>query len=248
MFKISSIGNDMSVDTPETLRRYYLNAMGIQCWVESNPAAESIAGPAMKQQPSAPAPQPQTTGAVASLAEQVAQCTQCALNATSSLRKLGQGKSTAELMLIFIAPDAVENNADSFLTAESASLLEKMLRAIELDYDDVYISSLLKCPLPVGHKITSAEIEACRPFLNQQINWLQPRMILLMGIDAAQGLLQTTSAPDDLRLLQHDYAGAPVVVSYALKDLLATPSLKRKAWADLQYLQKIYRRVENVSQ
>ncbi len=239
----------MSADMSETLRRYYLSAMGIQSWVKVNTTAEHAAVPALSRQEAVEHQPKQPSGiTVATLAEQVAQCRRCSLSAAAAQRRIGLGSQTANLMLIFIAPDtvAVEKNAGKFLAAESEFLLEKMLHAIELDSHDVYITSLLKCPVPASDNtanpaISSAEIEACRPWLNQQIKQIKPQMLLVMGLTVAQCLLQTTGGQDDLRLHQHDYAGVPVVVSYAVKDLLENPPQKRKAWADLQYLQKLLR-------
>ncbi len=123
------------------------------------------------------------------------------------------------------------------MSTDANTLLTKMLQAIEVDINNVFISSLLKCHVPDSHTILQSEVIACSQYLNQQIALIQPDILFVMGQTVAQYLLNSTADIDTLRTQQHEYAQLPVLVSYAVNDLLINPAEKRKAWTDLKKLQ-----------
>jgi uracil-DNA glycosylase len=246
----------------ENMRRYYLDVMGIQCW-------ESLAA----LQPYAEVhPQENTMLAndnrvdgdrdVASLnlladisnwplLESAArQCKQCQLHKTRKQAILGQGNQSAELMIILLSPEMSDDAAGLLCSGEAYELLSKMLGAIDIQIDEVYLTSLLKCAVPVKHTISSSELYQCDAYLQQQIRLVQPRQVVVLGEIAARCLLQKNSPMDELRALINSqeknnvsipagYESVSLLISYSPQELLQQPANKRKAWRDLQQLQKM---------
>ena len=140
-------------------------------------------------------------------------------------------------------------------SGEAGELFAKMLSAINIPIDEVYITSLLKCNVPALHTISTREIHHCSDYLKQQVSLIQPRLIIVLGETAAQCLLQKDAPLDDLRELintnvvsgiasgaaetSHQFESVPLFVSYSPQELAVQPGNKRKAWLDLQQMQKI---------
>lgn len=208
------------------------------------------------------------TGGLPRLQQQITSCCACALGKDQPGRVFGMGNPTAKLMLIIIAPEqsgqeqpgqeqpgldqsgqnkSGQDKSDNqyqgvaknpLLSVQSVQLLTKMLQAIKVNINDVFITSLLKCIIPAGHTIMPAEITACRHHLDQQIETIQPDRLFVMGELATQYLLGSKKKIDSLREQQYEYVGRPVCISYSTDELLLQPENKRKAWLDLQRLQQ----------
>jgi uracil-DNA glycosylase family 4 len=222
----------------ENTRRYYLDTMGIQCWQRVD-AEESV---------HQPEPQQQVGEAVIPAVERldwpsfeaaVKQCEQCALRASDRQPVTGTGNRSADLMFVLLAPAA----DDAFLTAEANALFVKMLAAINISIKEVYITSLLKCPVPVNHTISPKEVLSCRQHLQQQIRMVAPSQLVVLGETAARCLLQKNQSLDELRDIynqsQQPLEDALLFLSYSPEELLLHAEDKRKAWADLQLLQAL---------
>ncbi len=230
------------MESAENLRRYYLQTMGIQSWVLKQSTQPELTAAAKAKNP-----QPPLT--LSALQQQIEDCTRCALSADCNQHSFGMGDPAARVMLICLAPDTsdfmidscerVQSVNNSLMSTDENTLLTRMLQAIEVDINDVFISSLLKCHVPASHTILPSEVIACSQYLNQQIALIQPAVLFVMGQAVAQYLLNSTADIDTLRTQQHAYAQRPVVVSYAVNDLRINPAEKRKAWADLKKLQTI---------
>ena len=160
---------------------------------------------------------------------------------------------SARLMIVLLSPTANDDTENVICSGRSGQLLAKMLAAININIDDVYISSLLKCALPQKHTVSVKEIQSCQNHLNQQIKLIQPELLLVLGETTARCLLQKDLSLDSYRALNTDASdqknqhekllyqpGAiPLFISYSPEELLQQAENKRKAWADLQQLQKI---------
>jgi len=210
-------------------RRYYLDVMGIQQW--------------MLKQPAVSAPPQVVSDPFMLLQQQVTDCDACDLSDRQFQRCAGVGNVAAKLMLILLAPAVSAEQSERtgeqrLMTVEAEQLLTKMLVAIEIDIKDVFVTSLLKCPLPPGHRITRTEVAACRHHLDQQLEITRPDTLFVMGETAAQCLLGVTDNIDVLREQQYTCSQRPVWVSYSADDLLCQPENKKKAWLDLQRLQQ----------
>jgi uracil-DNA glycosylase len=222
----------------ENIRRYYLDAMGIQCW-------ELIDSPQKSEDALTLESSNRDVAAVsyAHIEETIQQCTQCPLHKTRKQALPGRGNQSAELMFVVLSPAADEDEDGVICSGEANVLFSKMLAAINIDINDVYLTSLLKCKVPVNHTVSPKEIQCCNTYLDQQIQFIQPKLLVVLGETATHCLLQKNLSIDDGRAMNVDMsyqvASIPLFVSYSPEELLQQPENKRKAWSDLQQLQKI---------
>lgn len=173
------------------------------------------------------------------LQERVAACTQCAeLCANRTQTVFGVGNRRADLMVVGEAPGRDEDRQGEPFVGRAGQLLDRMLLAMGLARERVYIANVLKCRPPNNRDPKPEEADACRPFLERQIALTQPKALLSVGRISAQNLLRTGQALGRLRGRVHtlEPAGLPLIVTYHPAYLLRQPSEKRKAWEDLQRL------------
>jgi uracil-DNA glycosylase family 4 len=216
---------------PENMRRYYLDTMGIQVW-QSLQQQEQAAGAASTNARSDKA---ENEAVIWQRLEQaVASCTRCELHATRSRTVFGVGDKNADLLIIGEAPGRDEDLQGEPFVGRAGQLLNAMLAAIGLDREQVYIANILKCRPPDNRDPRPEEAAACHPWLQQQIELIQPTVILALGRIAAHNLLSTEQSLGALRGKQHSYAGIPLLVSYHPAYLLRKPVEKRKSWQDLK--------------
>ena len=115
-----------------------------------------------------------------------------------------------------------------------------MLKAIELDREQIYFTSLVKCQLPENHTLRTSEILCCEQYLHQQIEMLKPELIVALGEFSAQHLVVSKKQLDDLRGKFYQYHSVPLIVMPHPDELLINPLNKRQAWHDLlQIKQKL---------
>jgi len=220
-------------------RREYLAAMGLESWVLRARPAPAPAAAA----PTAAAP---LAGREAGcdwlqLRERVAACTRCALAQTRTQTVFGVGDPAAAWMVVGEAPGAEEDKRGEPFVGRAGQLLNSMLRAIGLARDQVYIANMLKCRPPNNRDPAAGEVAQCSPYLDRQVELVQPKILLVVGRIAAQNLLQTEVPLGRLRLKLHSYGPTkvPVVVTYHPAYLLRAPADKRKAWDDLQFAREV---------
>lgn len=173
------------------------------------------------------------------LADSVAACRSCGLCEGRSNTVFGAGDRKANWLFIGAAPDAEDEAAGRPLAGRSGSLFNNMLAALGLAADqNVYLTNLLKCR-PAQNAARPAELAACRPYLERQISLLAPTIIVALGAEVAGVLLEDpTASLSGLRGRLHQFAGLPLVVTYAPQDLLRSPAAKAGAWSDLCLAQK----------
>ncbi len=172
------------------------------------------------------------------LATAVAAFEGCTLKDTALNCCFADGSPGAELMLIGEAPGAEEDRLGRPFVGPSGQLLDRMLAAIGLDRSAVYITNLIFWRPPGNRPPTSAEVAICQPFLERQIELLQPRLIVFLGGAAARALLGVQEGVTKLRGRRFTYApatGAPIpaVITFHPAYLLRQPAHKRLAWRDL---------------
>lgn len=163
----------------------------------------------------------------------VADCTRCELSASRTQTVFGIGNRDADWMIIGEAPGAEEDRRGEPFVGRAGKLLDEMLRAIGQSRDSVFIANILKCRPPNNRDPKPAEAAACRPYLQRQIDLVQPKIILAVGKIAAQNLLGCDDPVGRMREKAHDFNGIPLVVTYHPAYLLRSPAQKRKSWADL---------------
>lgn len=245
---MSANGPDRLRPLPEARRRAYLDAMGIPLWRPRDAAAEPAAEITAAVGPEAdaprraePAPVPAGDMPVAemdldTLERAIRACTACALCESRTQAVPGVGNRNADLLIIGEAPGQEEDRRGEPFVGRAGQLLDRMLAAIGLDRQTVYITNVLKCRPPRNRDPKPDEVQACSPFLRRQIELLQPKAILAVGRVAAQQLLETGEPLGRLRGRWHRFGprDTPLLVSYHPAYLLRSPGEKRKAWADLK--------------
>jgi DNA polymerase len=173
------------------------------------------------------------------IAKTVASCTRCPLYSTATNPVPGEGNPNAELMLVGEAPGATEDETGRPFVGAAGQLLTKILAAIELNREDVFICNVLKHRPPGNRNPRPEEVTACSPYLVRQIELSRPKVIIALGTFAAQTLLDTKLSIGKLRGQIHRYFGVPLVVTYHPAALLRNPSWKRPTWDDVKLARRI---------
>ena len=183
--------------------------------------------------------------------ERVAACTKCAHLACSRTQTVfGVGNPDADLMFIGEAPGADEDQQGEPFVGRAGQLLTRILKAMNFAREDVYIANILKCrpDMPAGsfgnRPPTPTEMQTCRPYLVEQIDIIQPSVLVALGAVAVEGLLGTRATMRELRGRWHTYNSIPLMITYHPAYLLRNqaPSEKRKVWEDmLQVLERLER-------
>lgn len=161
-------------------------------------------------------------------------CTACDLHKTRTQGVVGVGDEHAEWLIVGEAPGADEDAKGEPFVGQAGKLLDAMLAAIGLRRgENVYIANVLKSRPPGNRNPAPEEVTACLPYLERQIQLIQPKLILALGRFAAQSLLNTEEAISRLRGQVHQYQGVPLIVTYHPAYLLRNLPDKAKAWEDL---------------
>ena len=177
-----------------------------------------------------PVPQAATLDAIARL---VAGCTKCRLCEGRRTTVPGEGAGDARLVVVGEGPGRVEDETGRPFVGPAGELLTKILGAIELPCERVFICNVVKCRPPDNRQPQFDEIAACVPYLFRQIEIVKPKVILAMGGTAAQTLLNTKQSLGALRNQVHRFRGVPVIVTYHPAALLRNPNWKKPTWDDV---------------
>ena len=156
----------------------------------------------------------------------------------------GNGDEDAALMVIGEAPGAEEDRQGLPFVGEAGRLLTRIIEAIELQREEVYICNVLKCRPPNNRDPRPEEVQTCEPYLKRQIEIIQPKVICSLGRFATQTLLRTTESMGRLRGRTHEYEGIPVIPTYHPAALLRNPQWKRPTWEDMKRVRQTYDGVE----
>ncbi|MCB5270302.1 MAG: uracil-DNA glycosylase [Candidatus Cloacimonetes bacterium] len=178
-----------------------------------------------------------------SLARKYADCDKCPLAAGRLNLVYGEGNENSTAMLIGEAPGDSENKIGKPFVGAGGKLLDKMLEAIKISREDIYIANIVKCRPPENRNPSTEERLACLPYLVEQIQIIQPKILLIMGLVAAQSLLGNTNTLTWHRETCHEFMGIPAFVTYHPAALLRNSNWKRPAWEDLQAFQKEYEKL-----
>jgi DNA polymerase len=179
------------------------------------------------------------TASLDDIARLVRDCTRCVLHASARHAVPGEGNPNAEVVCVGEAPGADEDEQGLPFVGAAGQLLTKILAAIQLGRDDVFICNVLKHRPPANRDPLPDEVTACQPFLRRQIATIKPRVILALGRFAAQTLLGTGTPLGKLRGQVHSYHGIPVITTYHPAALLRNEAWKRPTWDDLKVARTI---------
>lgn len=190
--------------------------------------------------PAAPEAEFTSVGSLDEFNSQISSCKKCSLGDTRKNFVFGVGNPCAKVMFVGEAPGADEDAQGEPFVGRAGQLLNKILEAVQLKREDVYICNILKCRPPDNRDPMLKEMELCTPYLSKQIELIKPKFIICLGRIAAQWLLQTNDSLTAMRQKVHNYRGAKLIVTYHPAALLRNPNWKRPTWEDMQLFQKLY--------
>jgi DNA polymerase len=185
-------------------------------------------------EPAAPAPVVRPT--LEQVREELGECTRCKLHTGRTQIVFGVGNPAARLVFVGEAPGADEDAQGEPFVGRAGQLLTKIIEAMGLRREDVYICNIIKCRPPNNRTPEADEIAACQPFLLQQLQAIGPKFICALGGPATQTLLQTKEPISRLRGRFHDFHGIPLLPTFHPAFLLRNPSEKKTVWEDMKLL------------
>jgi DNA polymerase len=161
-------------------------------------------------------------------------CTQCRLSQSRTQVVYGVGNPQADLMFIGEAPGRDEDLKGEPFVGRAGQLLTDIIKAMKLTRDDVYIANVIKCRPPENRNPEPDELDACRPFIQRQIELIEPKVIVTLGKFALQSLTGRSYAISAARGKWTEYNGIKVMPTYHPAYLLRTPSAKKEVWQDMK--------------
>ncbi len=186
-----------------------------------------------------PAPiQPASGRSLEAIRQELGDCKRCKLSNGRTQIVFGVGNPKAELVFVGEGPGAEEDAQGVPFVGAAGQLLTKMIEAMGLRREDVYICNVVKCRPPGNRDPEPEEIEACEPFLKAQLAAIQPRAIVALGRFAVQTLLRDKTPITRLRGTWRELGGIRLMPTFHPAYLLRYPSEKRRAWSDLQQVMK----------
>jgi DNA polymerase len=216
-----------SPSSAELLR--YLGELG---WTELR--RDAARAPAVEPVAMDAAPATRSHSALDALAIRASTCRLCALCETRNKVVFGSGNPHAELMFVGEGPGAEEDRRGLPFVGAAGEKLTQIIRAIDLTRDAVYIANIVKCRPPGNRDPRPEEAAACRPFLDQQIDLVRPKVLVALGRVAAQALLGTDTPIGKLRGSWWEVRGVALRATYHPAALLRNPDLRRPTWEDMQ--------------
>jgi DNA polymerase len=196
---------------------------------------------AVERESPRPMPSHLKKDALREVREEIGDCTRCRLHAGRKNIVFGAGNPAARLVFVGEGPGEEEDLQGEPFVGKAGQLLTRMIQAIQLDRNDVYIANIVKCRPPGNRDPQEDEIETCLPFLKKQLAVIHPRIICTLGRFSTQALLGTKEGITKLRGRFHEIEnGVRVMPTYHPSFLLRSPEKKREAWEDLQKIQKEY--------
>jgi DNA polymerase len=170
----------------------------------------------------------------------IGDCVRCKLH-TMGRRQIvfGVGNPNADLMFVGEAPGADEDVQGIPFVGRAGQLLTKIIEAINLKREDVYIANVIKCRPPGNRNPEQDEVETCEPFLFRQVDIIQPKVIVALGTFAARTLLRTLDPISRLRGRVYDYRGAKLIPTFHPAYLLRNPASKREVWEDMKVVREL---------
>jgi uracil-DNA glycosylase len=173
--------------------------------------------------------------ALVAIREDIGDCARCKLHRLGRRQIVfGVGNPDADLMFAGEAPGRDEDLQGIPFVGRAGQLLTKMIEAIDLKREDVYIANVIKCRPPENRNPEPDEVAACEPFLFRQVEVIKPKVIVALGTFAAQALLKTLDPISRLRGRVFSYGGAKLIPTFHPAYLLRSPERKRDAWEDLK--------------
>jgi DNA polymerase len=197
--------------------------------------------PAVGSVPAEAAGTPGAKAALDAIRADIGDCRRCKLAGGRKTIVFGQGDPNARLMFVGEAPGADEDEQGLAFVGKAGQLLTKIIEAIGLRRDDVFIANVIKCRPPQNRNPEPDEITACQPFLERQIDVIQPKVLVGLGKFAGQWLLKTAEPISRIRGRVGDYRGIKAIPTWHPAYLLRTPSAKKDVWEDMKLVLQLLR-------
>jgi DNA polymerase len=167
-------------------------------------------------------------------------CSRCKLHALGRKQVVfGVGNPQARLMFVGEAPGADEDVQGVPFVGRAGQLLTKIIEAIDLKREDVYIANVIKCRPPQNRNPEQDEVETCEAFLFQQIDVIKPKVVVALGTFAARALLRTLDPISRLRGRVYEYRGSRLIPTFHPAYLLRNPASKREVWEDMKLVREL---------
>ncbi len=171
---------------------------------------------------------------------EISSCNLCPLGETRTNFVFGSGNSNADIVFVGEAPGEKEDLQGVPFVGRSGKLLDKMLEAINLDRESVFIVNVLKCRPPKNRVPLPSEVELCEQYLKKQLEIINPKLIVTLGRISSITLLKSKESLSNLREKIHLYEGIDLLATYHPAVLLRNPNLKRPAWDDFKVIRDKY--------
>ena len=167
-------------------------------------------------------------------------CQKCSLGKTRTNFVFGVGNPNADVMIIGEAPGADEDAKGEPFVGRAGKLLNDILKAINFEREEVFIANILKCRPPNNRNPLPDEMATCIPYLKKQIDLIQPKLILCLGLVASSGILNLKLSLTKMRGNIYEFNGVKTMVTYHPAALLRNPNWKKGCWEDVQKFRKLY--------
>lgn len=174
------------------------------------------------------------------LYDKIHNCLECQLGNTRTSFVYGNGNPNADILIIGEAPGKDEDIQGKPFVGRAGQLLTKILEAINLTREEVYIANIIKCRPPENRRPLPEEIDKCEPYLKKQIELIKPAFILALGLTAADTLLKQKNKMSEIRGNIVEYYGTKMIVTYHPAALLRNSNLKKFTWEDIKLLRQLY--------
>jgi DNA polymerase len=174
----------------------------------------------------------------------ICECQKCPLGKTRNNFVFGSGNPQAQVLFVGEAPGADEDAQGLPFVGRAGQLLTKIIESTQTwKREDVFICNVLKCRPPGNRTPLPEEVEQCRPYLEEQVQIIKPKLIMALGAVAAQAILGTKESVGKLRNRWHDYQGIPLRVTYHPAALLRFEGYKKDVWEDMKEFTRFYKEV-----
>ncbi|NJM57683.1 MAG: uracil-DNA glycosylase [Synechococcales cyanobacterium RU_4_20] len=195
---------------------------------------------------------PGTYSAMGDLVEPCNRCHRCGLGATRTHAVIGRGNPNADVLIIGEGPGQTEDETGQPFVGRAGQLLDKILAAVQFDASHVYIANIVKCRPPDNRKPTDKEMQACMPYLREQIRLQAPKIILLMGATSVQGLIGDKRGITKIRGEWIEWEGKLCMPMLHPAYLLRNPSRepgkpKWQTWQDIQAVRLKYDAIQHAA-
>jgi uracil-DNA glycosylase len=188
--------------------------------------------------PTGAAPTPASRPTLEQVRAELGDCTRCKLHKARIQIVFGVGNPKASLVFVGEAPGADEDAQGEPFVGRAGQLLTKIIEAMGMRREDVYICNIIKCRPPNNRTPEADEIVACQPFLVKQLQAIGPKFICALGGPATQTLLQTKEPISRMRGKFYDFHGIPLLPTFHPAFLLRNPNEKKTVWEDMKLLMR----------